>query len=619
MMLSRHRYLAILALAIVAIIAAGFLAAGLLPSFAATMAESRLRALGFTHAEVKITQIGLSRLEASPVRLKADAGSTTIDRVTVNYDLADLIRDRRIGHVTIDGIDARLDTAARGPEDSALAFDPRALLSGGGESGPGIAIDRIDITQARLNAETAFGPVSARIDGQGRVAADGGIFAQATIAATHRDATLDAQLDASGNNLSLAGAVQLNGLHLPETTRGGDGWQIDGEVAFDGRAPLTSAGLAAPTVRLTIDLSARSGSQAVVTATGSLLATGDSQAIVVRAASPLALVMKTAADDRIYLDLDNRGEDGPPLATLNLDEGGPRVQWSATVAARADQPRLSATGQTSGDVHLGNKNAAPFIQTAQLTLNGTVAPADGIEIAALSLDADAQGTPDRLSGRFRATLSPPDGIAGLAWRQTRPMAINARYQLTPEYITAFLLDCTALPALTFRTDDIRLNLDAARLCPSGDAPAVSANLNDSGSITAHARISSGRGVVTARRAGASDMVADGTFPDLDVVLDHAPQGGGWTLSATAQGGVFDLNAAAQTVRTSDLVARVVVKSNGTGAVPTIRTDVERIILADQGRIPVIVPIVAAGQAELDGRRRVRFALTARDEGNQCQG
>lgn len=85
-----------------------------------------------------------------------------------------------------------------------------------------------------------------------------------------------------------------------------------------------------------------------MTATGSLLATGDSQAIVVRAASPLALVMKTAADDRIYLDLDNRGEDGPPLATLNLDEGGPRVQWSATVAARADQPRLSATGRPRG-------------------------------------------------------------------------------------------------------------------------------------------------------------------------------------------------------------------------------------------------------------------------------
>lgn len=607
-----YRRLAILVLAIVAVASAGLLAAARLPSVAAGIAESRLRALGLAQADVTIAQVGLTRLEAGPVRLKADAGSVTIDRVALDYDLAALVRDRRVERVTVSGLKARLNAKPR--EEGALAapLDPRALLPRG-EADPAVAVDHIEIAEARLDTQTAIGAVAVHLDGEGRLARDGQIYGKATVKAEHRHATLQARIDADGENFAVAGTLRADGLRLPDTNGERSVWTIDGRASFDGRAPMTATGLAATSMTLTGDLAARSRDRATLSANGSLTASGDADLIAVRAETPIALAAVAPDGRRVAIDVDNSGTDAAPLLTVTLAAPTPRAHWSAALTAQADRPRLAFAGRTRGSLDFGDRGALPVIEGGHLTLGGRVAPTPGLDIADMSLEIDMNGALDRLSGGIHAVASPPQGVAALHWRQPRPLTLDGRFEATADRLALFLTGCAALPALTVRGGDTAVELDAAEFCPSGDKPLVSTRLGGMAATAVNADIVGASGRIAARRDHSEATLAAGAFPDISAALRLGPKDEGWALSASARGGALDLLALPHTARATDLDADVSAEG-GDGARPTIRATLHRLTVTDTRPTPAIAPVVARGRARLDAQQRLHFAITARDEG-----
>lgn len=614
--------LVVVVLILFALASTGLLAIDRLPSVASGIAEARLRALGFTEVEVPVTHIGFRHMEAGPVRLIATAGVVDIERITADYHLAALAGERRLARLTLHGIHARLaprggakdEGSDEGGTGTVMPIDPRALLTSvpPRQGKLGIAVDRIEVTQARLDAATGIGAVTARLDAVGRLTTDGRLSVWADVTANHADASLAARIDAEDDAMNVAGALDLNGLSIPGA---GADWMLDGIVAFSGWAGEESA----PTMTVDLDLDARADDQPTVAAKGALAGTVDGQTANLRAARPVAVAATTPDGRRITLDLDNPADTGAALLAIAFDGDAPRIEWSATMTTKADRPRIRLTGDTQGRLNLdaskargnrtGGNRTGPFLDRARLSLAGLVAPPGTATITDLSFDIDAAGDLDRIAGRAHVAATPPSRIAGLAWRRPQPITVNGRYEWTPGATVAFLDRCVSMSGLSVASAAVTIGLDAPTVCPHADAPLVAARLDGEIGATINARLIAGTGEVRARAT--NQTIATGALPDIDATTRIAAGGTSWSLAATARGGSLDLAVPPRVVRAEGLDADIIVEKTGP-APAAMRATVAGITITDTQRPRMIVPMIARGRARLGGDGRLRFILNAGD-------
>lgn len=373
---------------VIAFMAIVFLAAGGLVVFRLPLAEILLRrglaAQGLTSIEFAVAELGLYRARLTGVAL-GRGRELEVAELRLSYT-PDSLLARRVEAVDITGLRMKLDLTGAAPPLGSLqaALTPRDTPA---DAAPPLALPPVRVSDARIDAATPTGPVTAELSGEvapqdgGRLRADFDLSLAAALGAR-----VSGRLSAAGDlGGDIAGTLTVHNGRLAMATTEVAGAQGEFNFRLDGFAPRSAEGRLA-LGRLSLE----------------------------RTEVPGAVLEIAATPTEANL-----------IARASAGDGSFEAEVEAEIANPTGDPRLRATGRVVLDL------AAPI--AAPLWTRAGIPPPRGGRVA-LDLRAGAeasQKSPWRLSdGTLDLDLDVTDlaapGLAVPAARLRLPLGIALR-------------------------------------------------------------------------------------------------------------------------------------------------------------------------------------------------
>ncbi len=394
-----------------------------------------LAASGVPEPELVVKEVELDHVRIDDVRLGRDAALRAA-RVTLWYDPQDLLRGT-LGEVEISGLRARAKVSEKGISFAGL----EGIGAAPAASRARLPIAALVLADARLEAATPLGPVTARFDGRMTTDPQGPILANIALALESRYGEVVGSLNVSmedWRNMTVQIAIDRGRLDLPFAKAA----TLDGEATFglrNGRLERAALRLSAPRVSVLRD--------ATEAGRG---------AIDLRA---------SYADGRAELDASLRDMDGEARATLHAAiadlPSAPKLDLAATgeVTARSALWKLlslqaPASGHGRFDLSLrGTFTPPPVAELSDPLILLQRAQLEGIA----AVEAEGVDYPNLVSG-LEAKLRADVTVNGGEIVVTLPTENVVR----AEHVTPALLKKAGLPSYVADQLEGRLSITLKR-------------------------------------------------------------------------------------------------------------------------------------------------------------